>query len=94
MHRYRVFACAGTHVTFCGTYMARFWTFFNVADAACLLETASDCPPRLGQLVVLSISRPVLGSDVPAMSFPVYPLPSGMVLMPVSCSPQTILAPV
>ena len=26
------------------------------------------------------------------MSFPVYPLPSGMVLMPVSCSSQTILA--
>ena len=27
------------------------------------------------------------------MSFPVYPLPSKMVLMPVSCSSQRILAP-
>ena len=40
-----------------------------------------------------NISRPVPGSDAPAMTFPVYPLPSGMVLMPVSCSAQTILAP-
>ena len=36
VHRYRVFARAGTHVAFCGTYMARLRTFLNVADTACL----------------------------------------------------------
>ena len=55
--------------------------------------TASDCPPRLGEPVEFNLSRPFPGSDAPAMSFPVYPLPSGMVLMPVSCTLQTILAP-
>ena len=36
VHRYRVFARAGTHVAFCGTYMALLRTFLNVADTACL----------------------------------------------------------
>ena len=53
----------------------------------------SDFPPRLGEPVAFNFSRAVPGSDAPDMSFPVYPLPSGMVLMPVSCSSQTILAP-
>ena len=35
MHRYRVFARAGNHVTFRGTYMARLRTFLNAANAAC-----------------------------------------------------------
>ena len=55
------------------------------------LGTASDCPPQLGELVTFNVSRAVPGSDAPALSFPVYPLPSGM-LMPVSRSSQTILA--
>ena len=55
--------------------------------------TASDCPPRLGEPVAINLSRPVLGSDAPVMSFPVYPLPSVMVLMPVSCSSEMTLAP-
>ena len=57
-------------------------------------ETASACPLRLGEPVAFDISRPVLGSDAPAMSVPVVPLPSGMMLMPVSRSAQTVLAPV
>ena len=52
-------------------------------------ETASACPPRLGEPVALKFS----GSDAPAMSVPVIPLPSGMMLMPVSCSAQTVLPP-
>ena len=56
-------------------------------------ETASACPPRLGERVALDISRPVSASDAPAMSGPVIPLPSRMMLMPVSCSAQTVLAP-
>ena len=55
--------------------------------------TASDCPPQLGEPVAFNLSREVPESDAPVMSFPVYPLPSGMVLMPVSCSSQTMLAP-
>ena len=55
--------------------------------------TDSDCPPRLGEPVAFNIRRAVPGSDASVMSFPIYPLPSGMVLMPVSCSSQTILAP-
>ena len=35
VHRYRVFAHAGTHVAFRVTYMARLRTFLNAADAAC-----------------------------------------------------------
>ena len=57
------------------------------------LGMASDRPPQLGELVALNLSRAVPGSDAPAMSLPVYHLPSGMMLMPVSCSAQTILAP-
>ena len=54
---------------------------------------ASDRPPQLGEPVAFNLSRAVPGSDAPVISFPVYPLPSGMVLMPVSCSSQTISAP-
>ena len=36
VHRYRVFARAGTHVAFRGTYIARLRTFLNAADAVCL----------------------------------------------------------
>ena len=36
VHRYRVFARAGTHVAFHGTYMARLRNFLNAADAACV----------------------------------------------------------
>ena len=57
------------------------------------LGTTSDCPPQLGEAVAFKLSRAVQGLDDPVMSFPVYPLPFGMVLMPVSCSSQTMLAP-
>ena len=58
------------------------------------LGTAFDRSPQLGEPVAFNLSQAVTGSDAPVvMSFPVYPLPSGMVLMPVSCSSQTISAP-
>ena len=56
------------------------------------LGSESDLPPQLGELVVLNLSRSVPGSDALAMTFPIYPLPPGMALMPVSQSAQTILA--
>ena len=36
IHRYRFFSRAGTHVTFCGTYMARVRAFIEESDVACL----------------------------------------------------------
>ena len=55
VHRYRVFAQAGTHVAFRGTYMARLRTFLIVADAAYLKSRdkrrgrplASQMPPEV-----------------------------------------------
>ena len=55
VHRYRVFARAGTHVAFRGTYMARLRNFLNAADAACLksckrhraLSLASQMSPEV-----------------------------------------------
>ena len=37
-------------------------------------ETASACPPRLGEPVAFDISSPIPGSDTTAMSFLVVPL--------------------
>ena len=34
LHRYRVFSHAGTHVAFCGTYMARIRAFIEESDVA------------------------------------------------------------
>ena len=44
-------------------------------------EYEYDCPPQLGEPVVLNLSRAVPGSDAPVMSFPVYPLPCGMAFL-------------
>ena len=52
----------------------------------------SDCAPVLGEPVAFTLSGPILGLDAPAMTFPVYPLPSGLALLPVSRSAQTVLA--
>ena len=45
VHRYRVFARAGTHVAFRGTYRARLRTFLNAADAVCL-RSRNRCRAR------------------------------------------------
>ena len=52
----------------------------------------SDCAPVLGEPVAFTLSGQIPGSDAPAMTFPVYPLPSGLALLSVSCSAQTVLA--
>ena len=52
----------------------------------------SDCVPVLGEPVAFTLNGPIPGSDAPAMTFPVYPLPSGLELLPVSRSVQTVLA--
>ena len=41
--------------------------------------------------MAFNLSRSVPGSDAPAIAFPIYPLPPGMALMPVSRSAQMIL---
>ena len=48
--------------------------------------------PVLGEPVAFTLSGPIPGSDSPAMTFPVDPLPSGIALLPVSRSAQTVLA--
>ena len=50
-------------------------------------------PIQLGVPMAFNLSRSVPGSDTPAMTFLIDPLPPGMALMPVSRSAQTILAP-
>ena len=55
------------------------------------LGSESDFPPLLGEPVAFNLNRSVPGSDAPAMTFLIYPLPPGMALMPVSRSAQTIL---
>ena len=52
----------------------------------------SDCAPVLGELVAFTLSGPIPDSDAPPMTFPVYPLPSGLALLPVPHSAQTVLA--
>ena len=56
-------------------------------------ETVVACPPPLGDPVAFDISSSIPESEAPGMSFPLVPLPSGIMLMPVSCSAQTVLAP-
>ena len=56
------------------------------------LGSESDFPPQLGEPVAFNLSWSGPGSDAPAMTFPIYPLPPGMALMPVSPSAQMILA--
>ena len=46
----------------------------------------SDCAPVIGEPVAFTLSGPIPGSDAPAITFPVYPLPSGIALLPVSRS--------
>ena len=53
-------------------------------------ETVVAGPPPLGEAVAFDISSSIPGSETPGMS---VPLPPGMMLMPVSCSAQTVLAP-
>ena len=52
----------------------------------------SDCAPVLGELVAFTLSGQILVSDAQAMTFPVYSLHSGLALLPVSRSAQTVLA--
>ena len=52
----------------------------------------SDCAPVLGELVAFTLSGPIPGSDALPMTFPVYHLPSGLALLPVPPSAQTVLA--
>ena len=52
----------------------------------------SDCAPVLGEPLAYTLNGPIPDSDAPAMTFPVYPLPSGLALLPVSRSAQTVLA--
>ena len=47
----------------------------------------------LGEPVAFDISSSIPESEAPGMSFLLVPLPSGMMLMPVSCSAQKVLAP-
>ena len=44
--------------------------------------SASYCDPVLGDPVAFTVSGPIPGSDAPPMTFPVYPLPSGLALLP------------
>ena len=52
----------------------------------------SNCAPVLGEPVAYTLSGPIPGSDALAIIFPVYPLPSGLALLPVSRSAQMVLA--
>ena len=56
------------------------------------LDSESYCEPLLGDPVAFTLSDPIPGSDDPPMTFPVYPLPSGLALLPGQSSVQTILA--
>ena len=42
--------------------------------------------------MAFTLSGPIPGSDAPPMTFPVYPLPSGLALLSGKSSVQTILA--
>ena len=42
--------------------------------------------------MAFALSDPIPGSDAPPMTFPVYPLDSGLALLPGQSSVQTILA--
>ena len=42
--------------------------------------------------MAFNLSGPIPGSDAPPMTFPVYPLPSGLALLSGKSSVQTILA--
>ena len=55
-------------------------------------DTESYCEPMLEDPVAFTLSDPIPGSDAPPMTFPVYPLPSGIALLPGQSSVQTILA--
>ena len=54
--------------------------------------SASYCDPVLGDPVAFAVSGQIPGSDAPPMTFPVYPFPSGLALLPGQSSVQTILA--
>ena len=46
----------------------------------------------LGEPVAFTLSNPIPGSDAPPMTFPVYPLPDGLALLPGPSSVQTVLS--
>ena len=52
----------------------------------------SDCAPVIGEPVACTLSGLIPGSDAPPLTFPIYPLPSGLALLPVPPSAQTVLA--
>ena len=56
-------------------------------------ETVVACPPPFGEPVAFDISSSIPESEAPGMSFLLVPLPSGMMLMLVSSSAQTVLSP-
>ena len=55
-------------------------------------DPESYCEPMLGDPVAFTLSGPIPGLDAPPMTFPVYPLPSGLALLSGQSSVQTILA--
>ena len=55
-------------------------------------DSESYYEPMLGDPVAFTLSEPIPGWDAPSMTFPVYPLPSGLALLPGQSSVQTILA--
>ena len=48
----------------------------------CQPGSDSYCEPMLGDPVAFTLSGPIPGSNAPPMTFPVYPLPSGLALLP------------
>ena len=52
----------------------------------------SNCDPVLGDPVAFTLSGTIPGSDALPMTFPIYPLPSELALLPGQSSDQTILA--
>ena len=51
-------------------------------------DSDTYCEPMLGDPVAFTLSDPIPSSDAPPMTFPVFPLPSGLAYSSV----QTILA--
>ena len=54
-------------------------------------DSDSYCAPVLGEPVAFTLSGPLPGSDALPMTFPVYPLPSGLALLPGPSSVQMVL---
>ena len=74
--------------------------YFGISDATVIrccagtskLGSDSYSELMLGDPVAFTLSGPIPGLDAPPMTFPVYPLPSGLALLPGQSSVQMILA--